>query len=91
MSPETLIEAIKAADLGPFREVRLITLVHQKGVTPAVREQVIKEIHEVNEQERASNQHLKAYIKELETCLRDLEKLEAVAERLEAVKRRSNV
>lgn len=86
MSSEELIEGIKAADIGPFREVRLITLVHHRGATPDVRAQIAREIREVVLKERADNEQLKAYIKELDRTLQDLSALSQTAKKVTALK-----
>jgi hypothetical protein len=62
MTVEDLAGAIRAADVGPFREVRLITMVHQQGVTKESLNQVIKEIKEVKEEERLELEGLKHYV-----------------------------
>ncbi|QQG49804.1 MAG: hypothetical protein HZB70_03340 [Candidatus Berkelbacteria bacterium] len=78
MSNEDLIEAIKAADVGPFREVRLVTLVHHKGVTPEVVETICKELKEVNDEEAHELNHLKQTLKAIEQDVETLKALKGV-------------
>ncbi len=78
MTKEDLIDAIKAADVGPFREVRLITLVHHKGVTAAVIDQVVSELKEVNDVETAEMNRLQNVLEKIEPDIQTLKELKKV-------------
>lgn len=85
MSKEELIEAIKAADVGPFREVRLITLVHHKGVTDGVIDQVASELKEVNDVETEEMNHLKSVLKKIEPDIETLKELKKVVGKIKKI------
>ena len=78
MTKEDLIEAIKAADVGPFREVRLVTLVHHQGVTPSVIKQVCDELKEVNDEEAHELSELKKTLRQIEPDVTALKELKTV-------------
>ncbi len=78
MTKEDLIEAIKAADIGPFREVRLITLVHHQGVTPTVVKQIVAELKEVNAHEAHELVELRKTLKAVEPDIAALKEMKTV-------------
>jgi len=78
MTKEDLIDAIKAADVGPFREVRLITLVHHQGVTKDVVHQVVEELKEVNAEEVRELAEIRKTLKALEPDVQALKELKTV-------------
>lgn len=78
MSKEDLIEAIKAADVGPFREVRLITLVHHRGVNKETVNKICEELKEVNDEEAHELKHLQSVLKEVEPDVKVLKELKGV-------------
>lgn len=82
MSKEDLIEAIKAADVGPFREVRLVTLVHHQGVTNQVVKQVVEELKQVNEEEGHELAELKKTLRQLEPDVAALKELKTVVTKI---------
>ncbi len=82
MSKEDLIEAIKAADVGPFREVRLVTLVHHQGVTPQVVHQVVDELKQVNDEEGHELAELKKTLRDLEPDVAALKELKTVVTKI---------
>ncbi len=82
MSVEELVGAIKAADIGPFREVRLVTLVHQTGPTKETVAQVIKEIKEVTAEEKLELQGLRTF---LDTVAGEIETVKELNELLKKV------
>ncbi len=84
MTKEDLIEGIRAADVGPFREVRLVTLVHHQGVTKAVLRQVVDELKEVNAEEVQELAEIRRTLKELEPDVRALKELKTVIGKIKA-------
>lgn len=84
MTKEDLIEAIKAADVGPFREVRLITLVHHQGITKAVVRQVIEELKEVNSAETEELTQLKKTLRAIEPDLNALKEIKTVVQKIKS-------
>jgi hypothetical protein len=82
MSKEDLIDAIKAADVGPFREVRLVTLVHHQGVTKEVIHQVVDELKEVNDEEVQELAELRKTLKAIETDTQALKELKTVIDKI---------
>lgn len=84
MTKEDLIEAIKAADVGPFREVRLVTLVHHQGVTKEVIKQIVGELREVNDEEVNELAELRKTLKTIEPDAQALKELKTVIDKVKA-------
>ena len=84
MSAEELIEAIKAADVGPFREVRLITLVHHQGVNRDTIDRIVQELKEVNDEEAHEVDRLKKTLQAIEPDVAVLKELKGVVGKLKA-------
>jgi GTP1/Obg family GTP-binding protein len=82
MSKEELIEAIKAADVGPFREVRLITLVHHQGVNKDTVERICQELKEVNEEEAQELGRLKEVLQTIEPDVKALKEIKGTLEKI---------
>lgn len=78
MTKEDLIEAIKAADVGPFREVRLVTLVHHQGLNKEVVRQVVDELKEVNTAEAHELAELQKTLQTIEPDLKALKEIKTV-------------
>lgn len=84
MTKEDLIEAIRAADVGPFREVRLVTLVHHQGVNKVVIKQIVDELKEVNTEEVQELAELRKTLKTIEPDVRALKELKTVVGKIKA-------